>query len=557
MQHQGMDVDYDDGLDAANIAAAQGMSRQQQYMGNDFYIPEGQGMMQNDNYMMPDLVVEFLREFRDLVHRDVYVQDSTGAFKPDILSRQEKLDGIHMSYQLKFASISERFYKQSTWPHPDLVYPILEDDVFLMLYKELYFRHVYARLGQSLTLEQRMESYDNYCLLFDRIFGDEDDMQAIDLPDQWLWDMVEEFVYQFQEFCRYRSKDLKKRTAAEMEALAAKPTAWDTLEVMGYLQKMVSKSEINQILRDDANDPEACRLHLALAGEVGISHVQNVLGYFSLVSMARVHVMCGDYYTALKTVDNLDFRGNTTDQVPMYMRVTSCYITLYYNMGFSFMMMRRYSEAVKTLTQVLLYIQRTQHLAQPYQYEQTAKRSEQMYKLITMCISLCPQRMVEDSITSYLTDKYTDQVARLSKGDESMFEEFFGYAGPKSIYPGVPNYNDVPAKEITQALSQQWTVFLSELRQQQKLPTIRSYLKLYTKISTAKLATFADIPESVLRAHIMCLKHKSRGNAPADFSLDKSVVNIADTRVAPTLAHFYIKHINKLDQQVAELTQIR
>ena len=27
-----------------------------------------------------------------------------------------------------------------------------------------------------------------------------------------------------------------------------------------------------------------------------------VLGYFSLVAMSRVHVMCGDYYAALKAV---------------------------------------------------------------------------------------------------------------------------------------------------------------------------------------------------------------------------------------------------------------
>ena len=29
---------------------------------------------------------------------------------------------------------------------------------------------------------------------------------------------------------------------------------------------------------------------------------QVVLGYFSLVAMSRVHVMCGDYYAALKAV---------------------------------------------------------------------------------------------------------------------------------------------------------------------------------------------------------------------------------------------------------------
>mmetsp|Transcript_53369 Transcript_53369/g.130396 ORF Transcript_53369/g.130396 Transcript_53369/m.130396 type:complete len:558 (-) Transcript_53369:168-1841(-) len=553
--HGGMQDDYDDGLDAANIAAAQGLSRQQ-YMGSDYYITEDQGMMQNGNFMMPDLVVEYLRDFRDLVHRDVYVQDSSGAYKPDVVQRQEKLDGIHMCYELKFARLSETFYKQQLWPHPDKVYPLVEDDVFLMLYKELYFRHVYAKLGQTLTLDQRMESFDNYCTLFDRIFSDDDDMQGIDLPDQWLWDMVDEFVYQFQEFCRYRSRDLKKRTPAEIEALKSKPQAWDTMEVLGYLQKMVVKSEINIILKEDNAEPEACRLHNALVAEFGISHVQNVLGYFSLVSMARVHVMCGDYYTALKTVDNLDFRGNVSDQVPMYMRVTSCYISLYYNMGFSYMMMRRYSEAVKTMTQVLLYITRTQHLAQPYQYEQITKRSEQMYKLIAMCIAISPQRQVEDSIMQYLQEKYQDQMSRLAKGEESMFEEFFQYAGPKAIYAGVPNYNDVPLKEIIHTLGQQWQVLLGELRQQQKLPMIRSYLKLYTTIATSKLASFADMPDEKIRSHLVCLKHKSLlpvgvRSSTVDFYLEKGVVHIADTRTAPTFAHYFIKHVNKLEQQVS------
>lgn len=53
--------------------------------------------------------------------RDVYVQDASGAYKPDLLQRQEKLEHIHMCYELKFASISERFYKQQPWPHPDKV----------------------------------------------------------------------------------------------------------------------------------------------------------------------------------------------------------------------------------------------------------------------------------------------------------------------------------------------------------------------------------------------------------------------------------------------------
>ena len=42
------------------------------------------------------------------------------------------------------------------------------------------------------------------------------------------------------------------------------------------------------------------------------------------------------------------------------MRVTSCYIALYYYMGFSLLMLRRYTDSVRTMTAVLMYLYRTQ-----------------------------------------------------------------------------------------------------------------------------------------------------------------------------------------------------
>lgn len=100
------------------------------------------------------------------------MQDTTG-FQPDPILRQQKLDDIQTCYEIKFSHISDRYFKSQPWPHPDQVYPLVEDDVFLMLYKELYFRHLYAKLGQSLSLEQRVESWENYSVLFERIFSDE------------------------------------------------------------------------------------------------------------------------------------------------------------------------------------------------------------------------------------------------------------------------------------------------------------------------------------------------------------------------------------------------
>ncbi|PWA72631.1 eukaryotic translation initiation factor 3 subunit L [Artemisia annua] len=38
------------------------------------------------------------------------------------------------------------------------------------------------------------------------------------LPNQWLWDMVDEFVYQFQSFCQYWAK-MKYKTEQEIALL--------------------------------------------------------------------------------------------------------------------------------------------------------------------------------------------------------------------------------------------------------------------------------------------------------------------------------------------------
>lgn len=43
-------------------------------------------------------------------------------------------------------------------------------------------------------------------------------MVTMQLPNQWLWDMVDEFVYQFQSFCQYRAK-MKSKNEEEIALL--------------------------------------------------------------------------------------------------------------------------------------------------------------------------------------------------------------------------------------------------------------------------------------------------------------------------------------------------
>ena len=45
------------------------------------------------------------------------------------------------------------------------------------------------------SLEQRFESYRNYVKLFNAILSAEKPLE-LELPIQWLWDIIDEFIYQ-------------------------------------------------------------------------------------------------------------------------------------------------------------------------------------------------------------------------------------------------------------------------------------------------------------------------------------------------------------------------
>jgi len=57
---------------------------------------------------------------------------------------------------------------------------------------------------------------------------------------------------------------------------------------------------------------------------------------------------------------------------PMNTQVPACHVTTCYYVGFAYMMVRRYQDAIRTLSNILLFIQRTkQHFqSRTYLYDQ-------------------------------------------------------------------------------------------------------------------------------------------------------------------------------------------
>ena len=70
------------------------------------------------------------------------------------------------------------------------------------------------------------------------------------------------------------------------------------------------------------------------------------------------------------------------------------------------------------------------------------------------------------------------------------------------------NYQKIGNKCFSGPRGLQLQVFKAEVEQQRLIPTLRSFLKLYTSIPISKLAKFLDMHENEVRCCLMAFKHK-------------------------------------------------
>ena len=67
----------------------------------------------------------------------------------------------------------------------------------------------------------------------------------------------------------------------------------------------------------------------------------------------------------------------------LYSRVPACQVSTYYYVGFAYLMMRRYQDAIRSFTNILLYIQRTNRMMPPGSYQVDLVRYSSYFSLIS------------------------------------------------------------------------------------------------------------------------------------------------------------------------------
>lgn len=457
---------------------------------------------------------------------------------------------LQSCYESSFNKLTEKFYKNTPWPAPDtVVAPLVNNDtIFLQFYKELYYRHVYERLQPS--LEQRLESYHNYCNLFGYIINSERPVD-IDMPICWAWDMIDEFIYQFNSYSIHRTRVIKKNISAEIDVMERNPATWGAYSVLNVLYSLASKARINDQLKATKQGLDAN----AVAGEFGTKSLYKMLGYFSIIGLLRVHTLLGDFSLALKTMEDVQLNKKA-----MFARVPAAHFSTYYYVGFSYMMLGRYADAIKSFSHILLFISRTKNINRSAQFDTVTKKSEQMYALLAICVTLSPTRL-DDAIHTGLREKYGDQIAKMSPGGPSalkVFEELFLFAAPKFISPSAPDFENPSL--CVDPIQHHLKVFMASVSNATLGSTLKSYLNLYATMDISKLAGFLETDVEHLRSALVSFKLRNRqirwtdgellagesGNvSEIDISLENDLIHISETKGGRKFADWFIRNTFK------------
>lgn len=451
-------------------------------------------------------------------------------------------------YDREFHNLTNNYFKQTTWPEPSAIESLVDSDpTFLLLYKQIYFRHMFSKTQPG--MEFKIESWETYCAIFDGILDQSLDIEA--LPAQWLFDLVGEFVYQYQSYSQYRAK-VASKSEHEIALYQTNEGIWETKKVLNYLHALVRFSKIVEILKQ-GNDSTAV---------TAPSNTIKELGFFALVTLSRAHVLYGDYYTALKLLEPIDFynkRSRSTDSKvktndQIHEKSPACHVSVFYHMGFAQLMLQDFAGAIRSFSTIILQVQRSRNYYSRFaDYDQLSKLTEKAVALLSIALYLCPGNRVNEQIHSLIREKYGDKQAKLQKGDTSALTELFSFSAPKFILPACPLVDGKPVNRSAEASHVQQKAFADLVARQQHVPALRSYVKLYRSIDLEKLALFRGVDADRARAELIAHKiHSANFKSDVHFYVANNLVLVDEEVNNQRTGEFFINHIHRFARIVDE-----
>lgn len=198
--------------------------------------------------------------------------------------------------------------------------------------------------------------------------------------------------------------------------------------------------------------------------------------------------------------------------------VPAAHVSLHYYVGFSYIMLQRYSDAIYHLSKGFLFFAGPKRGRVTSSNDAVAKQADRMIALLAISLALSPTkwedtrevREARDLIRS--SEKYTEQFEVMSRGGAAslaVYEDLFKYGSPKVISPHSPPYADSAALEMYNPdlhVNHITSLFMQEAKLASSNSDLRTLLKLYTSIGVSKLATLANKNQDDLLRELLLLK---------------------------------------------------
>ena len=454
-----------------------------------------ENMSSDQDACVPTVVTDFIFDLYDSVTLSQLTEEQT------------KL------YAVILRELSQKYFDNTPWPSvQSIARECNGDPLFLAVYRELTHRHWHAVSRPS--LRDRMEGWNVYRELFEEILDTNPNFYLLPV---WVFEILHEFLYQFQGFCQIRTavfssarkygllssdgtinteskvSDKHANLAENLSILQNNTDAWDVESVFGYLNRLI---QIGMSAKDEAGVKEAAE-----------AEIQPVYSYFSLfgsIVLSRLECLMGDYTASLQALYPLhlyqDFviakdEGSTVADV--LQSVFSARLSLAYHTGINFLMLARYKDAVTVLADCAGTMQRgfkTGALRKQAGSDQFMKQYERILGILAILLQICPGLpIVEDSVIRAVRDKHGSKIEAATS-----YEEWF--LCPKFIASDPHN----------SVYRQQVDLFLKEMESQTLGKKLRSYLKLYTSLPVEKLAKFHDLSSDEFMPLLLSYKLRMR-----------------------------------------------
>ena len=284
----------------------------------------------------------------------------------DQSKRNGVVDGMMLLFPHSFLTLAVRpyhsfqYYTTSPWPSPQAIASEANGHpLFLAIYREVTHRHWHSVSRPN--VRDRIEGWNVYRELLDEIL-DEDNIESTQptfflLPD-WAFDILHEFVYQFQGFCQFKAAvyatalkhkipldgDIPPNTpnhlVENLNALSQNKDAWSSDQVMGYLTKLIR------------------------VGKASTMPGYQYLGIFASITLSRLECLLGDYRGCLQAVNSVmngdisvSQEGELSTSVEIVHRVVPARLSYAYHAGVAYLMLRRYKDATRTLGDICSFVQ--------------------------------------------------------------------------------------------------------------------------------------------------------------------------------------------------------